>query len=107
MIILPGVTFTEKASGFINFCRTLKLWQEPQQAHAEFTGILIIKCLWFILAIGGIILFSRLEFLALNLACIDLALRAKGIKSSYFFVPIWILMALLCLLVLLLDYQII
>ena len=103
IFLLPGVRFDARAEKFISFCLKLKLWSEPKIEHARFTGMLLIQLFWFMVAVLGIVFLSSIEILALSLALLDILLRSKGIKSSYFFIPIWALALGLGLLVFLGD----
>ena len=97
MLILPSVSFSSQEHPIVRFCLRLQLWSKPTLDDAESTADVIGSLLWTILAIVIIVQTMNLVISAAIIGILDHVGRFMGIRTTYVFVPLWILAVLVCI----------
>lgn len=95
MLIFPSVSFSSKKHPFVCFCLKLRLWSKPTLDDAEMTVSTIGKLFWYFMAAVTFLISRDHITVLIIVGFTDLIGRMFGIRSSYFFVPLWIICVVL------------
>lgn len=96
MLILPSVTFSSQDHPIVRFCLRLRLWSKPTLDDAEYTANVIGGWVWKILAIVIFVQTMNLVITVAIIGILDHVGRFMGIRTTYVFVPLWILSVFVC-----------
>ena len=91
MFIISSVSFSSQNHPIVRFCLKLRLWSKPTLNDAESTASILCQLIWVILGFSVLIYSFDLVTLFVVCGCVDLTARMFGVRSSIFFVPLWIL----------------
>ena len=91
IFLLPAVKIKNPQHPVVRFCMHLRLWSKPSPEAGAMTASLIGGLMWVVFAV--VLFFSTrdLKIFFTICGCLDVLGRALGMKSTFYFIPIWAL----------------
>lgn len=98
MFIIPFVKFSSQNHPAVRLCQHLRLWSKPILDDAEMTASAIGGVLWLVIALATVVISGNFVVSAALLGIFDHVARYFGIKSHYFWIPLWVYAFVFCFL---------
>lgn len=91
IFLLPAVKIKNLQHPVVRFCMHLRIWSKPSPEDGAMTASLIGGLIWAIFAVVLFLSTFNFKIFFTVCGCLDVLGRALGMKSTFYFIPIWAL----------------